>query len=257
MTIFVIYRFERSESPPWLSCTDWRIVIAERNGEARKEIPISCHQCRGIEILFNSRTAERELRRYRKKGPSKSTLILVSQLKAYGIEGMELLDIGGGVGAVHHTLLNAGIRKATDVDASSGLIAVAKRESEYLGHAGKVRYRLGNFVELAPKVEVADITTLDRVICCYNDMLSLVGQAARRTRRYLGAVYPRNTILVKLGIAALNLILKVAGNPFRVFAHPTKEVDALLRSQGLSRIFYRKSGLIWQIVVYERHLPSD
>ncbi|MGZ8690915.1 MAG: class I SAM-dependent methyltransferase, partial [Aeromicrobium sp.] len=44
-----------------------------------------------------------------------------------------VLDIGGGVGAVHHELLHSGAATAVDVDASRAYIAVAREEAERQG----------------------------------------------------------------------------------------------------------------------------
>ena len=217
---------------------------------------MSCLQCQGIEGLFNERMAKRELKRYRKKGPSKTTQILIEALKDLGIKSMSLLDIGGGVGAVHHELLQAGIARATDIDASSSFLHAAQRESEQQGHAGRVRYLHGDFVSLATEIDDADVVTLDRVICCYHDMQSLVGLSSHRVKKYYAAIYPQDTQFVKNGVAVGNFILRLIRNPFRVFVHPTEAVDAQLRRNGLKRCFYQKAGLIWQVVVYERSVAA-
>jgi predicted RNA methylase len=67
---------------------------------------MSCCQCQGIQTLFGERVARNDLKRYRKKGPLK-TRMLLQALKAEGVEGATLLDIGGGVGAVSNELLGA------------------------------------------------------------------------------------------------------------------------------------------------------
>ena len=224
--------------------------------EEKWETAMGCLQCQGIESFFNKKLARKEMRIYRRKGPNRATSILIEALTARGIEKMTLLDIGGGVGAVHHALLRAGIAKATDIDASTSYIEAARRESEHQGHAGQVRYRHGDFVNVAPEIETADVTTLDRVICCYGDMHSLVAQSADLTRKYYGAVYPRDTGPVKFGMAIGNLFMRLARRPFRVFAHPTRAVDSLLRRHGMQRCFRQKSGPVWQVVVYERRATA-
>ena len=65
-------------------------------------------QCQGMETFFDNKTAVGDLKAYRKKGPSKTTRMLIDALKAQGVEDMTLLDIGGGVGAIQHELLNSG-----------------------------------------------------------------------------------------------------------------------------------------------------
>ena len=56
---------------------------------------------------------------------------------------------------------------------------------------------------------------------------------------------------MKLYTLLANLSYRIRGNPFRLFVHPTREVDALVRRHGLKQRFYRRTGA-WQVVVYER-----
>ncbi len=210
----------------------------------------SC-QCQGIEGCFNQWFVARELARYRRGGPAKTTRILVEAIEAAGVEGMTLLDIGGGVGAIQHALLQAGVSGATDVDAATAYTEAAREEAERLGLADRVRFLHGNFVDLAPEVPPADIVTLDRVICCYDDMRALVGLSAERARRLYGLVFPRDPWWARLLAPIPNAILRAFRNRFQFFIHPTPAVEAIVRAQGLERRFYRKVGF-WQVVVYAR-----
>lgn len=212
---------------------------------------MDCCQCQGIEGLFNQREAARSLKAYQRKGPSRSTRILLDVLRAAGVEGATLLDIGGGIGAIQLELLNAGVTSATDVDASTAYIAAAREEGARRGYGERVSYHHGNFVDVAPTVEPADIVTLDRVICCYHDMRGLVGASAAKARRLYGLVYPRDMWATRAIFAVGNALLRLRGNPFRIFAHPTPAVEALLREAGLERRFHRYAGF-WQVAVYAR-----
>ena len=212
---------------------------------------MTCSQCKGIEELFNQEFVDKELARYRSKGPQKTTRMLTQALKAEVIEGFTLLDIGGGLGAVQHELINAGIRFVTSVEASSAYLAVAKTEAQRRGHSERVSFHHGNFVELAASLSPADIVTLDRVICCYPDMEKLVDLSAARTRKLYGLVYPRDTWWVKVGLAVGNVIFRLRRSHYRTYSHPTRSVEALVKRRGLKRRSYRRT-LVWQVVVYTR-----
>ncbi len=84
-------------------------------------------QCDGIERCFNVQRITKELARYRQRGPAKNTRLLVeallAELQAQGIEGRTLLDIGGGIGAIPHLLLEDGMRQAMVVEASAAYLA--------------------------------------------------------------------------------------------------------------------------------------
>jgi magnesium-protoporphyrin O-methyltransferase len=212
---------------------------------------MTCCQCQGLETFFDKKIAARELKKYRKKGPNKTTRLLIDALKADGVEGSTLLDIGGGVGAIQHELLEAGASHATSVDASSAYLKTAKEEAERRGHADRVRYHYGDFVELAAEIPPAEIVTLDRVICCYHDMKALVGLSLSKAGRLYGVVYPRDLWWVKAGVAVANFFQRLLRRQFRVFVHPTEEVDGMVRSSGWQRRFYHTTAL-WQVVVYAR-----
>ncbi len=212
---------------------------------------MNCCHCDGIETLFNHKVAAKELKKYRRKGPTKTTGMLIDALKAEGVQGMTLLDIGGGIGAIGHELLAAGASRATNVDASTAYIEVAKEESERRGHSDRVSYQHGDFVDLAPEISAADIVTLDRVICCYPDMEALVGLSSQRATKYYGAVYPRDNLWFKIARPVLNFFLWLSRNPFRMFVHATAAVDAVVRKQGLQPRFHGHTA-IWQVVLYGR-----
>jgi magnesium-protoporphyrin O-methyltransferase len=210
-----------------------------------------CRQCQGLESLFDQKTAAKELKAYRQKGPSKTTRILIDALKAEGVEGRTLLDIGGGIGAIQHELFKAGASQTIGVDASTAYVEAARSEAERQGHADRASYHHGNFVDLAPQIEPVDIVTLDRVICCYPDMPALVGLSSERAARLYGLVYPRDTWWLKIGHRLINFGAWLTRQKFRFFVHPSTAVEALLLHNGLKRRFYHKTFL-WQIAIYAR-----
>ncbi len=210
---------------------------------------MNCCQCQGIEEVFNDKLVNKELARLHAKGPSRTTRLLIEALRKQKIQGLSLLDIGGGVGAIQYALLEAGCQSAIDVDASNAYIHAAREEAQRRGMAEKINYRHGNFVELAPEIPEADIVTLDRVICCFPDVENMVDLSAARAGRLYGLVFPRDSWWIRVGMSILNFILRLQRSSYRGFAHSTQAVEALVRSHGLKRIFYQRT-LFWQIVVY-------
>jgi hypothetical protein len=220
-----------------------------------RDSPLACNQCVGVEQQFNQAEAEKARRRFRRKGPDRTTRLLIEALYA-ALSTREsadtvLLDIGGGVGAIHHELLDGPVRRAIHVDASPAYIAVASEESERRGHHGRVEFVRGDFVSAADVVPAADVVTLDRVICCYDDMRGLVSRAGHKAERLLGAVYPRQTAWMRLGVASINLFQRIRRSVFRVFLHDPRSIDHALRATGLERLSMQKT-LGWEVVVYVR-----
>jgi magnesium-protoporphyrin O-methyltransferase len=200
---------------------------------------------------FDARHAAEHLRAYRRNGPVGLTRALIDGLAAGGLDGRTVLDIGGGVGAVHHELLRSGAATAVDVDASHAYVSVAREEADRQGHADRVQYLAGDFVALADQIQPADLVALDRVICCYGDVAALVGRSATLARRRYGLVYPRDTWVGRLGATLMNARFRMVRSPFRTYVHRTAEVEGILAGHGLVKRIHQTT-LIWQLEIYER-----
>lgn len=210
-----------------------------------------CAQCLGIEEQFNAKRARRELRRYQKKGPTQTTQILLDALEREGGAGGTLLDVGGGIGAIQHELAKAGAARLENVDASTGYLAVAREEAARRGYAERARYHHGDFVTLAPKINPADVVTLDRVLCCYPDCEALVAASAARAVRLYGLVYPRKTWLTRAGFRVINFMMRLTRSSFRGYLHAPEAVDAQVQALGFERRFIDET-LFWLVAVYAR-----
>ena len=212
---------------------------------------MSCCQCEGIEQEFDPKHARKELERYRRRGMRKTTRWLVDALRNEDIEGMTLLDIGGGVGAIPLELLKSGVRSATGVDASSAFLDAALEEAERRGVSERVKYLHGDFVEVADEVDPADVVTLDRVVCCYDDMPGLIDASTARARQFFALVYPKDIWWTRIGGAAINLWLQLQRSDMRVFIHPAEQIDALVRRRGFTH-HTRRATSFWRVDVYRR-----
>lgn len=213
---------------------------------------MTCSHCVGAGRLFNRKRAARDLERYRKSGPSKTTGWLLSHLLSEGVDGMTLLDIGGGVGAIQHALIaHGGVVEARAVDASPAYVDVAEEEARRRGHDDRVRHYVGDFVDYAGQLLGADIVTLDRVVCCYPAMEELVRLSAERASRFYALVFPRDDWWVRALMVFPNLFLRITRNPFRVFVHRHADMERVILGQRLRRRFRRRSAF-WQVAVYER-----
>lgn len=213
---------------------------------------MSC--CRGLEEQFDDRVAKRDLRRYRRRGPSRPTRRLLAGVQEEGVAGASVLDVGGGVGAIQHELLAAGAGGTTDVDASPAYLAAAREEGGRRGAVGRMRFVEGDFVRLAGDLPPSDVVTLDRVICCYPDREALIDAAAGRSERLLGLVYPRSSLPFRLAVPALNFLLRLRGTEYRIHIHDTAEVDAQIRGHGFE-LADSAAFVVWQVFLYRRR-PS-
>jgi magnesium-protoporphyrin O-methyltransferase len=210
-----------------------------------------CNCCEITDHTFGEDSARADIRSYRKHGPARQTKLLLQAIRSLNLRGAELLDIGGGIGAIHHELLEDTVQAATHVDASSAYLQEAKAEAARRGHGARVRFLHADFTDIASDVANADIVTLDRVVCCYPDFRRLLQAAAGRSRRALAFTYPRETWYLRLGLTIINFLQRLRKDPFRVFLHPAAEMEALLKREGFERVSLRRL-FVWEIALYQR-----
>jgi 2-polyprenyl-3-methyl-5-hydroxy-6-metoxy-1,4-benzoquinol methylase len=215
---------------------------------------MTCAHCRDLPDLFDRKLAALELKRYRRRGPAKTTRMLLDALLGQGVRDVTVLDIGGGVGAVQLELLAAGARRVVNADASPAYQTVVRGEAERRGTLDRIEFYLGDFVELAPALPAMDVVTLDRVICCYPDMAALVQTSAAHARSLWGAVFPRERRSVRAVLGLFNLWQRIRRKAFRVYVHPTTRVEQELRAQGLAPLFVGRT-FVWQVMVWGREQP--
>ena len=165
---------------------------------------MGCCQCQGIENMFDKKTAERELKRYLKKGPSKTTGMLLDAIHKEGVQGLDFLDIGGGIGAIQYDLIKAGASTGTSIEASSAYIDLVKKETLQNGLGERIDFKHGDFTTTASDVDTADIVTLDKVICCYDDMSELVMLSSKLARKIYAVIYPRDVWWTNLALPFMN-----------------------------------------------------
>lgn len=210
-----------------------------------------CNCCEITDNAFNEDEARADLRNYRRSGPSKQTKLLLAAIRSLGLKNARLLDIGGGVGAIHHELVGEVADEATHVDASSAYLKEAKQEAARRGHSEQVRFIHADFTDVASEVPEADIVTLDRVVCCYPDFRRLLKAAAEHSQRALAFTYPREIWYLRIALRLVNFFQRLRRDPFRVFLHPVAEMDALLKREGFTRVTLRRL-LVWEMALYRR-----
>jgi len=212
---------------------------------------VCCAGYCAAEAQFNHKVAERDLRRYRRRGPDATTRLMLAELRRWPLEGRRLLDVGGGIGVISKELAGTGIASATIVEASPAYLEVARREAGSQYGSRPTQFILGDFAVIAGTLPDADVVTLDRVVCCYPDAEALLQQAAERARQLLAFTYPQDRWYVRTLIVLENLWLRLTGKEFRAFVHATERMGAMLEAAGLVRAT-RRETLVWTLDLYRR-----
>jgi Methyltransferase domain len=205
---------------------------------------------RGYERVFGKRLARRDARRYRRKGLDATAQKLVDQVAGRGIDNAEVLEIGGGVGAIEVELLKRGAARATNVEISHGYDEEGEKLLAEVGLAGQVVRRHGDFVATEGLAEPADVVVMHRVVCCYPDPDALVGTAAEHARRLLAFTFPRATWWMRLGARFANVYFRLVWK-FESYVHPPETILGAARSRGLTPV-HEHTGRIWRLAVFER-----
>ena len=85
-------------------------------------MPSTC--CQMEDNTFGEAEAKANLKDYRRRGPANQTKLMLEAIRSLRLKDTELLDVGGGIGAIHHELLKDVARQATHVDASSAYLKI-------------------------------------------------------------------------------------------------------------------------------------
>lgn len=212
---------------------------------------MTCCPPKGYTKLFSRRAARRDAKRYREKGLDDTAEEMVGFLRARGVAGSSVLEIGGGVGAIQLELLQAGAARATNLELSPEYEATAAELARELGLEGRVERRLGDVVEEPDLAGEADAVVMHRVVCCYPDYDALVGAAAERARRYLVMSFPRPRWLIRAGLGAMNVAARVLRWEYRTWVHAPEALVAAAERRGLTLAEVTR-GRIWQVAALER-----
>lgn len=199
--------------------------------------------------FFSSKQARREARRFRERGLDSASKWVVDAVRERGIAGRSVLEPGGGIGAIEIELLKAGAARSTVVELSPGYEEAASELAREAGVADRIERHVGDFA--ADGTEPADVVVLHRVVCCYPDFESLLGEAAEKARQTVVFTYPPRNVASRAVLGIVNLWLRLRGTAFRTFAHPPERMVAVVQDAGFEPVARRRGG-IWRGVALAR-----
>jgi magnesium-protoporphyrin O-methyltransferase len=152
-------------------------------------------------------------------------------------------------------LATAGLAGITVADASPAYLDAARRHLASRDPSRPVQFILGDFAATADSLPDADIVTLDRVVCCYPDVVALLRGAAARARRMVAYTYHPDRWYLHAAVALGNSWYRLNQNPFRAFVHPPERMASALESAGFVRAA-RHQTVQWALDLYHRSGPA-
>jgi hypothetical protein len=168
-----------------------------------------------------------------------------------GLDGARVVEIGGGIGALQAELVEAGAERGEIVELVSSYEPYALELAREKGIEAQVAFRVEDVLEHPDAVEPGDVVVLNRVVCCSRDGVELTGTAARLATRTLVLSFPRDRLLVRLGLRLMNGGMRVLRRSFRVFVHPRAAIIAAAEAEGLRPVAGER-GFAWEFVALRR-----
>jgi magnesium-protoporphyrin O-methyltransferase len=220
--------------------------------DPRNIVPVSgCCTPKGYRQIFSERAARNQARTYRRSGLDPTSRQIVDLLKDQGVQGLTLLEVGGGIGAIQIELLKSGLARAVSVELTPTYEESAAELLREAGLLDRVERKVIDFVDAAAEVAAADIVVMNRVVCCYPDLRRLEGAAADHALRTLVMSFPKERWWTKAVVWMANVGMAVTRREFRIFLHPVAKIWATAGSHGLERSVTR-TGIFWEIAAMRR-----
>lgn len=208
--------------------------------------------CTKYDRIFDQKYANKNLKRYRKKGLEKSSQQVVDFLKGK-INGWTVLEIGGGLGYLGMELVKNGAQSALEIDISNSYLNKAKLLRSELGLDDSVDFKIMDFIEHYRDLSDQDIVVSDKVICCLPNYQEFIEAGTTRAKKYYALVYPRESGIYKVFGAVLNwfsqFLNKYKG--FKFFIHSHRDINNLITQKGFTKVFDTRKG-VWRISIYAK-----
>lgn len=167
------------------------------------------------------------------------------------VSGQTVLEIGCGVGHLHQTLLEKGATIAVGVDLSPKMLQLAQQWAQERGIGDRVRYLEGDFLLRRDDITPADVTVLDKVICCYPDMDALVDASLAKTTRLYAYTIPRNRLLVRMAMGFGAFLMWLIRSDFRSYVHDPDQIEEKVIAAGFQKV-HEAQTVVWLSKVYKK-----
>ena len=190
--------------------------------------------------------------RYKNKGLSRSSKLLLRFILDNKVRDRAVLDLGCGAGGLSFELLKQGASNAVGFDLSPKMISVATELAQSSGFQSRAKFQLGNGATI--KLPRSDIVVMDKVLCCYSEWRPLLKNAIDASGAMLGFTVPRDGGITKLpfrlALKIVNYFQRRSGGVL-FYLHPLGTIDKTLRESGFNR--RRKQGSrFWLVFLYSR-----
>lgn len=168
-----------------------------------------------------------------------------------------MLDVGCGTGDLALASLERGADHATGIDLADGAIAQARSLAAERGLTDRTSFTLGDGA-VAP-LEPHDVVALNRVLCCYPSVESLLANTLGAARAVYAYTAPVHVGLIgrfnRISVAISNRWFRLREKKFRgfrAFVHDLDAVDRTIAAAGFRRVHDSRVRGVWKLAIFTR-----
>jgi len=182
---------------------------------------------------------------------------MLEALDRQGLASRTMLDVGCGTGDLALASLGRGAEHATGIDLASGAISQARSLAAERGLSDRSSFTAGDgaVAPLAPH----DVVALNRVLCCYPSVESLLANTLGATRAVYAYTAPVHTGIMgrfnRISVAISNRWFRIRDRKFRgfrAFVHDLDAVDRTIAAAGFLRVQDTRVRGVWKLAVFTR-----
>ncbi len=206
---------------------------------------------------FFSGCAKRYAKKYRRKGLDKAQLFLFEGItqtiysKNKSLAQKTFLEIGSGAGGLLISLVQKGASHATGIEASQGMMESAQQLAKEVHVDDSIEFRFGDFEQMKDSVPRADVTILDKVLCCDSSPKTLIQYSAATAKEIYAVSFPRESFFARAFFHAGIFCAKFFKLNFVPFYHEPRDLQKWIEAQGFRSVYVRNT-MLWQIFVFKR-----
>jgi SAM-dependent methyltransferase len=211
----------------------------------------SCDETSKISREFDE-DARDFCKRYKNKGLSRSSRLLLKFILDGNAQDKAILDLGCGAGGLSIELLKHGAQTSIGFDVSPRMIEAATELAQTTGFESRAKFQEANAA--MADLPRSDIVVMDKVMCCYSEWRPLLENAMKASNDMIGFTVPRDEGITKL---PFRLALRIA-NYFQkrregvlFYLHPLGTIDRTLRESGFKRR-KKQASRFWLVFLYSR-----
>ena len=177
--------------------------------------------------------------------------LLEKELRAVGVKGRTVLDLGCGRGEMSLELIREGASTALGIDLSADAIEYAQRIATEDGLSDRLEFRIGNAATM--HLPSKDVVVHHRVICCYPDVSVLLTNSISAAKSIYAFSMPRSRgpwgLIARIELEFENVLHRLKRRGFRAHVHDERLIDAALTKAGF-KMCGRSNRRAWFVAAY-------